>query len=125
MVKSKDHKFINQSFFLQKSVDGVLLEENMKKTIFVVLLLALVFSLAGCSQKKIDELTAVCNTEKESLQAQIDAVQAELQSVVEEKDGMIAEAQEALETLSEEAETQLAEAEEKHYLLKHRLRLKP
>ena len=50
----------------------------MKKYTLVVLLIALAVLLTGCSQKKIDELTASFNAEKESLAA---AAQEKLDAV--------------------------------------------
>ena len=76
----------------------------MKKFTLVLLLIALVVCLAGCSQKKIDELTASFNAEKESLTA---AAQEKLDAVTAEKDALIAEAQTALETAKTEAEENL------------------
>ena len=76
----------------------------MKRITLVVLLVALVVCLAGCSQKKIDELTATFNTEKESLQAQITEAQESLKSLSEEKDALIAEGQAQLEAAKTEAQ---------------------
>ena len=76
----------------------------MKKITLVMLLIALVVCLAGCSQKKIDELTTAFNAEKESLQA---AAQEKLDAVTAEKDGLIAKAQEELENAKAAAEANL------------------
>ena len=75
----------------------------MKKFTLIVLLIAIVVCLTGCSQKKIDELTATFNTEKEALQAQITEAQESLKSVTDAKDALIAEGQEKLEAAQAEA----------------------
>ena len=62
----------------------------MKKFTLILLLIALVVCLTGCSQKKIDELTASFNSEKETILAD---AQAKLDSVTAEKDKLIADAE--------------------------------
>ena len=81
----------------------------MKKYTLVVLLIALAVLLTGCSQKKIDELTASFNAEKESLAA---AAQEKLDAVTAEKDALAVELGEQLEALQAEKDEIAAKLEE-------------